>query len=193
MGVIGMKQGKHAAPASKAQRFLDLTDIVIIFFIALGIATAVRTWVCEPYVVPSGSMEETILIQDRILAEKISIHVTQPARGDILTFNDPNQEGRTLVKRTIGLPGDVIDFRNGSVYVNGEQLIEPYTTGPSYPLPGAPASISYPFTVPEGTVWMMGDNREHSGDSRIFGPVALESITARAFAIYWPMNHLKLI
>ena len=149
---------------------------VLVILIALAATFLIRTFVVEPFVVPTGSMEDTIEIGDQILAQKVSLELGQPVKqGDIVVFHNPDgtSEHDVLVKRVIATAGQTVDLQDGKVVVDGQALDEDYTAGMSWPLsvqaPGA--QVSYPYTVPDGCVWVMGDNRENSADSRYFGPV----------------------
>ncbi|MCD8200379.1 MAG: signal peptidase I [Coriobacteriaceae bacterium] len=172
-------------------------EFVIIIVVALVLAWLIKTFIVQPYEIPSGSMLETIQLEDRVLSEKITLYGnSMPERGEIITFTDPEdfenpdvEDPTTLIKRVIAVAGDTIDLRDGEVYVNGEKQDEPYTLGkPTEPL-NNDLGITYPYTVPEDCVWAMGDNRTNSSDSRYFGPVSVKSITGHAFWIYWPINH----
>ena len=116
--------------------------------------------------------------------------------GDIVTFNDPLSPGRVLIKRVIAVGGQVVDINNddGLVYVDGEPLQEPYTDGlPSYRLDNSIANVTYPYRVPEGELWVMGDNRTNSQDSRYFGSIDRDTVTGRGALIYWPLDHFGLL
>ena len=159
---------------------------VAVIAIALVATFLIRTFVVEPFVVPTGSMEDTIEIGDQILAQKVSLELGQPVKqGDIVVFHNPDvtSEHDVLVKRVIATAGQTVD------------LDEDYTTGMSWPLsvqaPGA--QVSYPYTVPDGCVWVMGDNRENSADSRYFGPVDRSDLIAVALVRYWPLNRIGAI
>ena len=166
------------------------------FFVWLAMAVAVgllvKTFVATPYVVPTGSMRDTIVEGDTLLGERVSLYFGDPEAGDIVTFDSP-LDGETLIKRVIAVGGQTVDLVDGSVYVDGEKLDEPYTEGkPSYSLSDLPGSagIEYPYEVPEGCVWVMGDNRTDSKDSRYFGAVSVDDVTSRALFIYWPLDHM---
>ena len=166
--------------------------------IALAATFLIRSFVVEPFVVPTGSMESTIEIGDQILAQKVSLELGQPvSQGDIVVFHNPDgtSEHDVLVKRVIATAGQTVDLQDGKVVVDGQALDEDYTTGMSWPLsvqaPGA--QVSYPYTVPDGCVWVMGDNRENSADSRYFGPVDRSDLIAVALVRYWPLNRIGAI
>lgn len=160
--------------------------------VALAAGLLIKTFVATPYVVPTGSMRDTIMEGDTLLGERVSLYFGDPEPGDIVTFDSP-LDGETLIKRVIAVGGQEVDLVDGSVYVDGERLDEPYTEGrPSYSLSdlAGSAGIEYPYVVPEGHVWVMGDNRTDSKDSRYFGAVSVDDVTSRALFIYWPLDHM---
>lgn len=147
-----------------------------------------RTFVVDFYLVPTGSMLETIQEGDLLVGEKVTPRSKDPEAGDIVTFESP-LDGSTLIKRVIATGGQTIDLVDGRVVVDGEVLEEPYVGGkPTLSLSdlAGSAGIAYPYEVPEGCVWLMGDNRTNSKDSRFFGPVSLDDVTSKALFIYWP-------
>lgn len=186
-----MDSGKHAREKEPGlfSSFLSLLLMVAIVFAA---AWLLRLFVIAPYQVPSGSMEHTIEISDKLFSEKVSYYFRGPQPGEIVTFHDPEVEGRTLIKRCIAVAGQTVELQDGAVVVDGQRLNEPYTNGlPSNPLQTAPGvTIEYPYTIPEGYIWVMGDNRTNSADSRYFGPIPKESVTGHAVFIYWPLNRV---
>lgn len=186
-----MNSGQHAKEEQPGlfRSFLSFLIMVAVVFAA---AWLLRTFVIAPYQIPSGSMEHTIEISDKLFSEKISYYFRGPNPGEIVTFEDPEVEGRTLIKRCIAVAGQTIDLQDGAVYVDGQRLDEPYTNGlESYPLATAPGvALEYPCTIPEGHIWVMGDNRTNSADSRYFGPISEESVTGHAVFIYWPINRV---
>ena len=168
-------------------------ELLLTILGTLVIAVLIRLFIAETYEVPSGSMLETIQLGDRLVGEKVTLHGQDPRPGDSVTFNDPDGSGSTLIKRVIASSGQVVDLSDGYVLVDGVPLNEPYVLGkPSYALDGHASNlsenISYPYTVPEGCVWVMGDNRTNSLDSRYFGAVPIESVTSKALFIYWPTS-----
>lgn len=189
-----MDSGKHAMNQNPSllKRFLG---ILLMVAIVVAATWAIRSYVLEPFQIPSASMEDTIETGDRVFAEKISYIAGSPSPGDIVVFSDPQTPARILIKRVIATGGQTIDLRDGNVYIDGVLQNEPYVNGaPTYPLTTANnVSISYPYTVPEGMVWMMGDNRLNSADSRYFGPVKESTVFGRAVIIYWPLDHLGIL
>lgn len=163
-----------------------LLETVLMIAVAFLLAQGIKTWVVQPFVIPTGSMETTILIGDRVLAEKISYRYSEPTVGDIVVFNDPTGRHPQLIKRVIAVGGQEIDIRDGHVFIDGVQLDEPYLHG----VATDPGTEPLPFLVPDGYVWVMGDNRPNSGDSRFIGAQPITAIQGRAFATYWPVGRI---
>ncbi|MDR1083130.1 MAG: signal peptidase I [Coriobacteriales bacterium] len=191
---------REPASPSGAQRFLrEIIEVLIIIVAAVIITTLLRTFVIDQYEIPTGSMEPTIAVGDRLFAEKVSYHFAEPSQGDIVTFHDPmltkRAEGRVLIKRCIATEGQVVDLVDGKVVVDGVVLDEPYTHGkesvPLNPMPGV--EIEYPYTIPKDTVWMMGDNRTDSSDSRYFGPIPEDELIGKALFRIWPFDRFGAI
>lgn len=186
--------GRHASEHKPSifRRFISF--LVMVAIIVAG-AWLLRSFVIEPFQIPSASMEETIKTGDMVFAEKVSYHFSDPEPGDIVVFSDPQVPSRTLIKRVIATEGQTVDLRDGKVYVDGVALDEPYTQGlPSYPLNTVGnVDIIYPYTVPKGDVWVMGDNRTNSSDSRYFGPIDKDTVFGKAFVIYWPFESMALL
>lgn len=176
----------------------DLLEIVVLVVVALAAAFLLRTYVAEPFVIPSASMEETLKVGDRLVGEKVTYRSSSPQPGDIVTFEDPENPGTILIKRVIATEGQSVSLEGGKVVVDGVTLDEPYTEGKeSEPLASHSASLSsdiaYPYTVPAGSVWVMGDNRTNSLDSRYFGAIPVSSITSRAVFVFWPASDFGAI
>lgn len=186
-----MAYGEHAkqeGPGVLSFLFTFLLMVAVVF----AAAWLLRTFVIAPYQIPSGSMETTIMVSDKLFSEKVSYYFRSPEPGEIVTFEDPEVEGRTLIKRCIAVGGQTVDLRDGAVYVDDVRLDEPYTNGlESFPLStAAGVTIEYPYTIPSDYIWVMGDNRTNSADSRYFGPIPVKSITGHACLIYWPLNRV---
>ncbi|HIW77028.1 MULTISPECIES: signal peptidase I [Gordonibacter] len=189
-----MDSGQHAEPR-KPGIFRTFVNLLVAVAFIFGLSWALRTFVFQPYEIPSGSMETTIMTGDMVFSEKVSYYMRDPEPGDIVTFQDPEIPGRVLIKRCIAVGGQTVDLQDGKVVVDGVVQDEPYTRGlPSEPLtPALGTTITYPYTVPEGHLWMMGDNRTNSQDSRYFGAIDESTVTGRGMLIYWPLNNIGLL
>lgn len=177
-------EGAAPADAPKETSFGRwLLETAILVALAFGLAQGVKTFIVQPFVIPTGSMRPTIMEEDRVLAEKITYRFArEPQVGDIVVFDDPMGQHPQLIKRVIAVAGQTVDVRQDKVWIDGKPLDEPYTHGKIT----APGTIPLPTEVPEGQVWLMGDNRPESGDSRFFGPRPVSSVRGRAFWTYWP-------
>lgn len=163
-----------------------LGELLLMVAIAFLLATGIRTFIVQPYVVPTGSMIPTIELQDRIIANKFIYRFREPAAGEVVVLDDPTGNVQTLVKRVIATEGQTVNFVDGQVVVDGVVLDEPYTHG----LPTQAMTLEMPYTVPEDSVWLMGDNRTNSADSRVFGAVSLSEIRGEAIFTYWPIDRM---
>ncbi|MGI6105068.1 MAG: signal peptidase I [Raoultibacter sp.] len=172
----------------------SIIGLVIAVALIFGFAFVLREYVVQGYSIPSGSMESTIMTGDTVFSEQVSYFVRDIERGDIITFKDPEIAGRVLIKRVIATGGQTVDIHDGLVYIDDLPLSEPYVKGKaSEPLRHTLDDISYPYVVPEGYVWVMGDNRTNSQDSRYFGAIPEEDVYGRAFMVYWPLNHFGIL
>ncbi len=171
-------------------------DFVITIAIAVAAAVCLRLFVIGVYVVPTGSMLDTIKEGDMLVGEKVTLHWQAPQVGDIVTFDSPIEPGTVLIKRVVAVGGQTIDLRDGKLYVDGVERDEPFTLGKATEslsdITGS-AQISYPYTVPEGSVFCMGDNRTNSLDSRYFGPVSVDAVSSKGLFIYWPLSDVSLL
>lgn len=167
----------------------QLIELVLTLLVAVVIAQAVRTWVVQPFVVPTGSMLPTIQLKDQVLANKFVYRFDPPRRGDIVVFDDPTGEVDTLIKRVIAVGGQTVDVHDGKVWVDGTALVEPYTHGQ----PTEPQVVPLPIKIPVGSIWVMGDNRTQSKDSRTLGPISLSLVHGRAFVTYWPPDRIGVL
>lgn len=174
-----------------------LPGILFTVILAIALTLFLRYFAIDSYEIPSGSMEQTIQIGNRVIGEKISYRFRDPVPGEIVTFvRKQDGEKVILIKRVIAVGGQTIDLVDGAVYVDGVKLDEPYVGNlPTYPLkPDNPSIvISYPYTVPEGYIWVMGDNRVNSRDSRAIGPIPIEDVNSRAVLIFWPPEDVATI
>ena len=185
-----------------ASRGRTIVEYVVLAVVAVAVALLIQAFLVKPYRIPSASMEDTLLIGDRVLVDRISWRevdqrsISDPHRGDIVVFHPPFG-GSVLIKRIIAMPKDEISLSGGFVYINGRRLDEPYVRRidghqePSDPFSnGMPWSLQAPFKVPAGSYFVMGDNRTDSGDSRDFGPINRAQFVGRAFAKYWPPGRI---
>ena len=168
--------------------------------IAAVLALFIRTFVVQAFKIPSGSMEDTLLVGDHILVNKFIYGTTipftdirvwpirQPERGDIIVFKFPGDESKDFIKRVMGTPGDTLEIKNKKVYINGKPLTEPYTLFCDKDV--IPRSVTQrdnfgPIVVPKGKYFAMGDNRDRSLDSRFWGFVDEREILGKAMVLYW--------
>ena len=158
---------------------------------AVLLVLLLRVFVVGLYVVPSASMEPTIEVGDLLLGEKVSIALGTPAVGEVVTFESPESPGTTLVKRVVAVGGQTVDVRAGRLWADGVPWDEPYAIGRTAVVPESGAT--YPHVVDEGCVWVMGDNREASRDSRVFGDVPASSVSSHVLLTYWPLDRSGLV
>jgi signal peptidase I len=174
--------------------------------IAVILALFVRTWVVQAFKIPTGSMENNLLIGDHLLVNKFVFaptlgkveHALLPIRdirrGDVVVFKYPDEPDRDFIKRVIGLPGETIEMKAKKIYINGQPLDEPYVhflepVGDAQEVISYDLRENYPKTVvPPDFYFVMGDNRDNSQDSRYWGFVKREKIRGKAFMIYWSWN-----
>ncbi len=173
------------------------TEWTILIIAALTIALLIKAFLFQAFVIPSASMVPTLKIDDRILVNKLSYRLHDVHRGDVVVFTAPPgaDQGDVdhLVKRVIGLPGERIEARADAIYIDGRALDEPYVN-PNCAEPIATSGIAMRTqTIPAGQVFVMGDNRCESKDSRAFGPVPIDTIVGRAFVRIWPPTRIKFL
>ncbi len=196
-----------AAPAEDQHRSTTRSIIEWIAVIggALIVALVIKTFLIQAFYIPSGSMETTLEIGDRVLVNKLSYRAHDVNRGDLVVFEAAEGRGdcglpvnqaaataaeggiKDLIKRVIGLPGDVVEGRDAQLLINDRILVEPYLDE------GITTSDFEPVTIPEGCIWVMGDNRGDSRDSRSFGPIDEDHIVGRAFVRVWPLTNLGFL
>ena len=171
--------------------------------IAVIIALFVRTFVVQAFKIPSGSMKPTLQIGDHILVnkfiygvkipyiQKTLIPIREPERGDIVVFLYPRDRSKDFIKRVIGVGGDVIEIRNKEIFLNGSPCSDihgVHTDNLILPSSIQPRDNMRPVKVPVGSIFVMGDNRDQSYDSRFWGFVKLKDVMGKAFIIYWSWN-----
>ena len=175
-----------AALGRGAKAFFDWALVVVI---ALVVALGVRTFLLAHFVVEGSSMYSTLETGDRVFVNKVSYRLHDPNRGDVVVLHEiRGTTERDLIKRVIAVGGEEVEMRSCEVRIGGQLLIEPYLD-PTVVTPGNCGGDFGPIAVPEGTVFVMGDNRAGSQDSRTLGPVLLDDIVGRAFVVFWPRSN----
>ena len=175
-----------AALGRGAKAFFDWALVVVI---ALVVALGVRTFLLAHFVVEGSSMYSTLETGDRVFVNKVSYRLHDPNRGDVVVLHEiRGTTERDLIKRVIAVGGEEVEMRSCEVRIGGQLLIEPYLD-PTVVTPGNCGGDFGPILVPEGTVFVMGDNRAGSQDSRTLGPVLLDDIVGRAFVVFWPRSN----
>jgi signal peptidase I len=169
---------------------------------ALVVALLIKAFLLQAFYIPSASMEPTLHENDRVLVNKLSYRVGDLQRGDVIVFEKPEGVGGDIddfIKRVIGLPGETVSFSGGSVFIDGSELSESYIDGvPTNSgaimngCANAPA-VADTCVVPEGMVFVLGDNRGSSQDSRYFGPIDDDTIVGRAFLKVWPIGDIGFL
>lgn len=188
---------KDRTSKPKVQEYIEAIIIAIL------IAVVIRTLVIQAYKIPSRSMVPTLLVGDHLLVNKfiygvkipvirrLLIPVTDPKRGDIIVFIYPNDRTKDYIKRVIGVAGDKIEIRNKDIFINDRPYKDSfgiYSDNMIYPAIIQPRDNFGPVTVPAGSLFVMGDNRDESADSRFWGFVDLKDVEGKALIIYWSWN-----
>ena len=209
--------GESGVPTvtDESERWSVLTaarEFALLIVTAIVIAVVVKTFVAQAFFIPSGSMLPQLQIDDRVVVSKVSYRLHDPRRGDIVVFDAPGggpEESSPFleravrsvaesvgimapstdeyIKRVVALPGERIEGIGGKVVVDGRELVEPYLP------PGAATSDFPAVVVPPDTVFVLGDNRANSADSRVFGPVPRSTVVGRAIARVWPLGHTSFL
>ncbi len=175
---------------SEERRVSPTVEWIVIAIGSIVLALILRTFLVQSFYIPSGSMESTLTINDRVLVNKLSYEFSSPSAGDVVVFNRPENLGGNidnLIKRVIAVSGDTVEGRDGVVFVNGVALDEPYLDTNTLTSTFAPLEIS------PDHIWVMGDSRSNSSDSRVFGPIPLESVIGRSFVQIWPLQDFELL
>ena len=191
--------GADGPPTTQGRRALPVVvEWLVVLVCALGLALLLKAFLVEVFIIPSGSMEPTLMVDNRVVVYKLGYRLHDVNRGDVIVFDNPGQgQGiDDLIKRVVALEGETFELRDGGVYIDGARLEEPYladgeSTFPKAPIPGCVNEAdSLLCEVPEGKVIVLGDSREDSRDSRFFGPVDVDDIVGRAFMKIWPPNDM---
>jgi signal peptidase I len=189
-----------APPPARRSTARNALEWVFVVAGAVAVAFVVKTFLFQAFWIPSASMEKTLVRGDRVLVNKLSYKLHDVHRGDVVVFERPptftDNTVKDLIKRVVGLPGERVSLRDHKVFINGRQLVEPYTRG----LPTDVLSCGTLYVpgidsiqgtlVPADTVLVMGDNRTNSSDGRCFGPLKKNLIVGRAFFVIWPPSKI---
>jgi signal peptidase I len=183
------EKGTTSETPRTPKRVGGFVEFLVILAVAFALVFGfVRPFVLEAFRIPSESMVPTLLVGDRVFVNKFIYRFAEPERGDVVVFESVNGGEEDLIKRIVAVAGDEIEVRNGTLLVNGEEQVEPYLNE------NPPFNGSYEQTeVPEGNVFVMGDNRANSADSRVFGPLPVENIEGEAFLRFWPPDRIGLL
>lgn len=206
MGDASSSSGK---PSRRGLPFI--LELPLLIVVALAVAVLIKTFLLQAFWIPSSSMVPTLEVEDRVLVSKLDYRFGQPEPGDVVVFESPyggegSDEsllalaGRTIleslgirtaglpedfIKRVIAGPGQTVEILDNRVVVDGLPLLEPYVAS------GSAMSDRAEELVPEGHLWVMGDNRNHSSDSRVFGPIPIDEVVGRAFVLMWPLDRWR--
>lgn len=197
---MGMKKKKKAEPTRKKSQRTIFQEYSEAFVVAVILAILIRALLVQAFKIPSGSMIPTLLVGDHILVNKLLYgiripfttvrwpKISEPKRGDVIVFVYPEDRTKDFIKRVVAVGGDTVAIKNKTVYINGKPVSNPYARFFSNViLPGdvTPRDNLPPTKVPEGKLFVMGDNRDYSHDSRWWGFVPVEDVKGEAFLIYY--------
>lgn len=179
----------EATTSSKAKN--EVWEWTKALAIAIALAFIIRTFIFAPFIVEGQSMESTLHNEEKLVVNKAIYYVSEPKRGDIIVFHA--EPTRDYIKRVIGVAGDTVEVKNDVLYVNGKAVDEPYLTLNREEMNGTPLTEDVPLIkIPQGHIYVMGDNRQNSHDSRKIGPVDLKTVVGRAEFVFWPFNHVRM-
>jgi signal peptidase I len=164
-----------------------LREVLETILPAILIALLINVFIGQATRVEGQSMEPNLHTDQRLVVEKLSYRFHGPQRFDVVVLRLPNQGEELLIKRVVGLPGETVEIRNGQVYIDGNPLSEPFLDVQTRP------GRNNRIVVPPLHVYVLGDNRDHSNDSRSFGPIPIENIVGRAWLSYWPVENIGLV
>jgi signal peptidase I len=170
--------------------FMDILEVVVF---AIAIFLFVYLLILQPHKIRGTSMEPNFPNGEYLLTDKLSYRFGGADRGDVVVFEPPGSDGDEFIKRIIGLPGERIMLQNGKLFINGQELIEDYLPDNLITQAGPFLSEGVEITIPTDRYFVLGDNRNASSDSRVWGFVSKSKITGRAWVVYWPMSSAGLI
>ncbi len=169
---------------------LDITEVIVF---SIAIFLLVYLLLLQPHKIKGFSMEPNFSNGEYLLTEKVSYRFKNPKRGDVVVFKAPNSENEEFIKRIIGLPGEKVSIKQGKVYINGRQLKESYLPKETITLGMSFLKENEEKNIPEGYFFVLGDNRNHSSDSRVWGLINKKAITGRAWIVYWPPQKIRIV
>lgn len=217
MNVNPTSTAGEKAKAGPKSRSNSIRELVVIVLVAIGLALGIQAFIVKPYRIPSGSMEPTLKVGQRVLVDRIGMHFSGPKVGEMVVFHPPKDAEQEVcgpaphmvtpggaacsapelerssvnfIKRIVAGPGDTLYIKEGHAYVNGKRESDSYTRPCAG---GSECNFPTPITIPAGHWFMMGDNRGESDDSRFWGPVPTGWIIGVAFATYWPPDRIGLL
>ncbi|TVX93998.1 signal peptidase I [Paenibacillus agilis] len=194
-------QTSVAEQSAQPRRKNELVEWIKAIAVAVTLVVLVRWLLFAPFIVDGPSMEPNFYTGERLIVNKILYEFREPKRGEVVVFHVPDEK-RDLIKRVIGVAGDTIEYRGDDLFVNGKKVEEPYIQeaiaeakkqGGTYNNSDFPNEMRTENKVPEGHIFVMGDHRDNSTDSRVLGFIPLSEVIGRADVIFWPLNQMKFI
>ena len=174
-----------------------LLEIVETLALTLIIFVVIQNFIAQPYKVQQSSMERTLMQEQYVLVDKLTPHFDTYKRGDIVVFTPPEDwvgaDRTPFIKRVIGVGGDTVEIHDGGVYINDERLDEPYIYTESDGAVQTTDAAQERWVIPDGDLFLMGDHRQDSADSRVFGPVPVNQVIGRAWLRYWPFDSFGVL
>ena len=194
-------EGPAVSPSTELPSgFKTVRDWIVVLVVALLVALGIRTFVLQQFYISGPSMETTLFQPNRVLVNKLSYRLHDVRRGDVVVFDRVTSNGETvqhddLIKRVVGLPEESVEIHNCVVFVDGKALDEPYLSSDDVqqadPVDRCRQPEMAKVIVPKEQIFVLGDNRPQSMDSRMFGPVDVSQVVGRAFVVIWPVNRWR--
>ncbi|MBQ7501735.1 signal peptidase I [bacterium] len=186
--LVLLRIGVNCCHGRLSFQWYNLSKEYLDSFIAAGIvAILLITFVARSFYIPSQSMVPTLLVKDYLLVDRFSYNFAKPSRGEVIVFRPPENVSKNFfIKRVVAVEHDIVEVSEGSLYINGLKVDDPHKK--------EPIESDFPaYRVPEGCIFVMGDNRNNSDDSRYWGPLPLENVVGKAFVIFWPISRWGLL
>lgn len=173
---------------TKENSFISfIKELPLLIIVAFVVAWAIKSFIIQPFFIPSGSMEPTFFDGDHVLVNKFVYRFSKPERGDVIVFKYPLDTSKDYIKRVIAVGGETVEVRSGDVFINGKEIYEPY-------LKSEVVGSDYgPIKIPANKFFVLGDNRDNSSDSRTWGLLPPKNILGRAVVLYWPLNRVGIV